>query len=112
MIKNPNPKSNPNNQVFDDTEHDKFTGNKWLPDEIEKCKKHIRNGKLNFDDMTRLINYVKLEATFNNQYKTEDFYNCIENKNFLFTEGIPDDWEPYTLWNEDEEMMYRSSQEV
>ena len=106
--KNPDStKSNLNNQVFDNAENDKPAVNKWLSDEIEKCKKHIKNCKLKFNqtDMTRLTDFIKLEATFNKQYKTEDFYSCIENKNFLFTEGVPDDWESHTLWNKDEKMM-------
>ena len=57
---------------------------------LQNLKSTSKKRKLYYtnSDMRCLFEFIKPEATFSNQYKTEDFYSCIGNKNFLFTEGV------------------------
>ena len=81
--------------------------NDWMKLEIAKFQKHLKKCSINYTkiDFKCLIEFIRLEKTFNNQYKTEDMYSAVENKNFNFTKGVPKDWESYTLWSKDENLM-------
>ena len=103
MKTNPPKNRDKNDTVF----NHEMIKNDWMKTEIVKFQKHLKKRKVHYTkiDVKCLIEFIKLEKTFNNQYKSEALYSCAENKNFQFTTGVPDDWESYTLWGKDESLM-------